>query len=39
MGNYGQVCVLLTLGILLPFMVASTVNVYCKPLVTALLVL
>ena len=39
MGNYGQVWVVLTLGMLLPLMVASTVNVYCKPLVTALLAL
>lgn len=39
MGNYGQVLVVLTRGMLLPFTVASTVNVYCKPLVTALLAL
>ena len=39
MGNYGQVLVVLTRGMLLPLMVASTVNVYCKPLVTALLAL
>ena len=37
--DYGQVLVVLTLGMLLPFMVASTVNLYCKPLVTALLAL
>ena len=38
-GCYGQVLFVLTLGMLLPFTVASTVNVYCKPLVTALLAL
>lgn len=38
-GCYGQVLVVLTRGMLLPLMVASTVNVYCKPLVTALLAL
>ena len=37
--DYGQVLVVLTLGMLLPFMVASMVNVYCKPLVTVLLAL
>lgn len=37
--DYGQVLAVLTRGMLLPFMVASTVNVYCKPLVTTLLAL